>query len=183
MAMSVQILRFFEATRAGCLYRIYVTSVDLLCVKMGRDSIPVPRYSGGGFIAANAEYQNYEEARQAFEREVEEEGQMLDRRGVAGIRIFIKANKRGFQFDADDLHEVRLDYVGKWKRLFFCRPTPAFILDSPADGRLKFCLPAKKDVVIAIHELGRLFGDDLQVNVRLEDYKKALKKYAKIRGA
>src|SRR5262249_28247897 len=110
-------------------------------------------------------------------------GQMLDKRGVAGIRIFIKANDRGYQFDIEDLDEVRLDYVGKWKRLFFCRPNPVLILGSPSYGRLKFRLPAKKDVVIAIHELTRLFGDDLDVNLRLDEYNKALKKYKKIRGA
>lgn len=180
--MSIQILRFFEATHAGCLYRIYVTSVDLLCVKMGRGVIPVPAYSGGGLIAGAAAAQAYEEGKRLFEREVEEEGQMLDKRGVAGIRIFIKANKRGYQFDPEDLEAVRLDYIGKWKRLFFCKPTPVFIVDSPRHGRLKFRLPAKKDVVIALHELKRLFGDDLDVSLRMDDYKKALKKYAKIRG-
>jgi len=179
--MSVQILRFFTATHAGCLYRIYVTSVDLLCVKMGRGIIPVPGYSGGGMLSTAAAAQAYEEGKRLFEREVEEEGQMLDKRGVAGIRVFIKANKRGYEFDPEDLDEVRLDYTGKWKRLFFCSPNPVLILRSPRHGKLKFWLPARKDVVIAMFELKRLFGEGLDINLRLADYKKALKKYEKIR--
>jgi hypothetical protein len=179
--MSVQILRFFEATHAGCFYRIYVTSADLLCVKMGRDRMPVSTYSGGGLLSGMQQAQNFREALEAFQREVEEEGQMLDKRGADGIRIFINANDRGYQFEPEDLEEVRLDYVGKWKRLFFCRPNPMLILRSTTDGKLKFMFPRKKDVIIAMHELKRLFSDDLIIKLRIDEYKKALKNYAKLR--
>lgn len=179
--MSVQILRFFNAIHDGAFYRIYVTAGEILCVKMGRD-IPAGVYSGGGLVGGIAAAQQYAEAKEQFERDIEQEGQMLDKRGEEGIRIFIKANKRGCRFHVEDLDEVRLDATGKWKRFFFLgRPDPVLFLGSAKNGQMMFRLPAKKDLVIAYYELSRLVGDDLTVNLRLDEYRKAIKKYEKMR--
>jgi hypothetical protein len=174
--MPAEMLRFFIGTNAGFLYRIYVTSSDLLCVRMGRSRIPVG--IGAGAAAAQA----YEEAKRNFDREVEEEGHSLAKRGEEGVRVFIRANKRGYCFDPDDLTEIRLDYAGKWKRWFFMSPSPALFLQTKSEN-LKFLLPQKKDVVIALHELQLLLGEDLEVGLRLDDYKKAMKKYEKMRNS
>ncbi|HZZ79460.1 MAG TPA: hypothetical protein VFE62_13130 [Gemmataceae bacterium] len=180
--MRDTILRFFEATNEGFLYRIYVTRIDILCVRMGRSQIPQPIGSTVGIAGAAGAQAAYEEKMGRFEREVEEEGQTLAKRGEDGVRTYIRANDRGYEFDSEELDEVRLDYAGKWKRLFFMSPTPALFL---RDGKDKFIflLPKKKDVVIALHELELLCGDNLEINLRMDDYKKPLKKYAKMRDS
>jgi hypothetical protein len=180
--MRDAILRFFEATNAGFLYRVYVTNIDLLCVRMGRTQIPMPIGSTTGIVGAAGAQAAYEEKKARFDRDIEEEGQSLAKRGEEGIRIYIRANDRGYEFDAEELDEIRLDYVGKWKRIFFMSPNPALFLRG-ADEKMTLLLPKKKDVVIALHELELLCGDKLEVNLRIDEYRKALKKYAKMRDS
>jgi hypothetical protein len=117
-----------------------------------------------------------------YQREIEHEAAVLAKRNAEGIRIFAKANKRGFVASQDDLEEIRIDAIHKWKRFLFMSPNPAFIIQHAALGKRIYEFRAKKDVIIAIYELERLFGDDLEIGLPSEYYQKALKKYRKMQG-
>ena len=173
------ILRFFSATQGRQGYRIYVTPDELLCVRIAGKR--PARAFGGGLVGAVGNENAYQEALAEYERDVESQCADLVRRGVDALRIYIKANKRGYVLDWDDCDEVTLDYVGKWKRWFFGTPEPALIVRHRKVGQVKLRLPEKKDVVIALFELQAMLGDKLQVGLNTDDYKKALRKYEKIR--
>src|SRR5712692_643983 len=113
--MGVEIHRYFDGFYKGFLYHIYVTNIDVLCVRMGRD-VPAAGYHGGGLVGGLAAAQQQQEALRKYEREVKEETDMLAKRDTEGIRTYIKAMKRGYELDPDDLEDVRIDAVGKWKR-------------------------------------------------------------------
>ena len=51
--MGVEINRYFDGFYKGFLYHIYVTKIDVLCVRMGRD-VPAAGYHGGGLVGGLA---------------------------------------------------------------------------------------------------------------------------------
>ena len=112
--MSSSILRYFSAMQGRQGYRIYVTASELLCVRIAGKR--PARAFGGGLVGAVGNENAYQEALAEYERDVDSQCADLVRRGVDAIRIYVKANKRGYILDWDDCDEVTLDYVGKWKR-------------------------------------------------------------------
>ena len=109
---TFRILRYFTVTHNGWLYRIYVTAIDLLCVRIGRSQIPQQGSAGGAVVAGGllggavgagiagaAAHRNNEAALAEFERDVAVESEMLMKRDENGIRAYIKALKRGFDLD------------------------------------------------------------------------------------
>jgi hypothetical protein len=174
--MSDDFPPYFETIYGQYLYRVYVTSVDLIFVELGTRVVWDQINSGLGGAAAAREKQR------EYQREIEHEAAVLAKRNADGIRIFAKANKRGFVAGQDDLEEIRVDAIHQWKRFFFMSPNPAFIIQHVSLGKRVYEFRAKKDVIIAIHELQRLFGDDLEIGLPSEYFQKALKKYRKMQG-
>jgi hypothetical protein len=103
----------------GYLYRIAVTSSDVLFVELGhgRKYTTAPVYNSGGVLGgiAAAEAAQKQEMQN---RDIEEEGEKLDDRNAEALRIYIKAGKRGFKARPEELERVRIDYAnsGKWYR-------------------------------------------------------------------
>lgn len=116
-------------------------------------------------------------------REIEAEGKMLDQRNEEGIRIFIQAGKRGFIARPKELDEACVDLVGRWRYLFFGKPRPAFIFRHRTRGNMTFIFQTKYDAVIGLYELQNLFKRKLDIQLNLKDYKKGLRKYAKMQSS
>ena len=108
--MTLQSPRYFQATHRDTLYRVYVTPFDLLCVRVGREANKTSSagWAGGvigaliggvvgGLIGrsvaekiARPRYADNSVAR--IEWEIEQEGAMLDKRDVKGIRTYHPGN-------------------------------------------------------------------------------------------
>jgi hypothetical protein len=169
---------YFVAHCGGYVYRAYVGAADLLLARVGKIPTANAVAYGGGMVGALAAHNQM----QRDMKEVDGESADLDRCNVDGVRAYIRTHAGGFTARPKDLDEIRLDLVGEWKAWFFGffgKPDPAFILRHRSEGEWTFLFPKKKDVVIALYELGRLFGDQLEVGLPQEEYRKALKKYEK----
>jgi hypothetical protein len=173
--MSEPLLRYFDAIHKPDRYRVYLTDSSLLCVNLGQ----LPAVQGTGMAAAQA----YQEAVESAKWQWQQAAERLGKRNAEGIQIYIKANKCGYVFNVDDLDEVRIGYVNRWKRLFFVTPDPAVIVRHPKHGRHRFIPVEKADVVVALYELQELYGDVVEVDIDVSPYKKALKKYEKLRNS
>ena len=92
--------------------------------------------------------------------------------------------KRGFELHSDDLEEVRINQSGRWRRWFFGNPDPPVLtVRHSSIGKFTFVLRNKKDVVFALCELERLLGDRFDIAFDINDYKKMLTKYKKMRDS
>lgn len=174
--MSEHILRFFHGLVRNTVFRIYVTVSGLLCVRMADR----PAMQRTGLAGAIGDLEEVDK----FNRQMEEMSDMLGKRSADGIRSYLKAGKnRGYILEVDDLEEMSIDYVGKWKIFLFGNRETALILRHRKHGKLTFVLAEKTEMIIALFELREQLGDAVEVAIDTDPYQKGLKKYEKGRNS
>jgi hypothetical protein len=178
----------FLAYHLGQLYQVCVTSRDFVCAALrtvASGKAPRQGAGGGGVLGAMGvspfDVLSDDSGPLDVEGQIERMRETFDTLGADGIRAYVKETNRGFVINPKDLDEAWIDAVGKWKRLFFGRPSPALILNHRKQGKLVFVFRKKHDVVVGVYETDRLLGDHLAIALNLDRYRKAIRKYEKMR--
>ena len=135
-----------------------------------------------GAAAYQIALERYEAELAKFDTQALVDGAELARRGEVGIRIFLEATKKkGFVLERADWRGLSMEHIGFWKRFAWCKPSTALIVDHKKRGPVTFIFSKKADIVTAVSELERAFGDDFSVHVKTDIYTKAMKKYEQSR--
>lgn len=120
--------------------------------------------------------------RAIFERSVSEMDAYLCKCDLEEIRSYVSEKKCGYAITAKKV-EAKIDNIGKWRRFFFGKPIPTLIIEHPSKSRMTLVFRKRADIVIGLYELEQLLGDKLEIELSMDDYEKALKKYQEMREA
>jgi hypothetical protein len=166
---------FFHACVPGIsenhhrLYRIYITSADLLVFAIGRGAVSMgevmartrrerlPQVGIAGAIAAREEAKELELAKRVAE---------LDAADEATLREYAASGDAAFQVTPQDVKWMSLDSPSLWYRWFNSVEHQAvwkFALRS--QGRWDFALPSMRDARRAAEWLPQIFPDQVKVNL------------------
>ncbi len=183
------------AAVCGCyMYKIYVTSSNVLFVQLGSglkyksDNTTTGDAANSMIMSAlfgqagAARVRDGQLDRQReIDRKIEEEADQAPNTNAKGVRFNIKVRKRGFIARPRDLLRVRIDqlYANSWKRFLLGRSKPALFIDHVDLGEMVFVFRGKFDLIVALCELKRLLGDELEIDLPKRFYGKSVTKYRK----
>jgi hypothetical protein len=160
---------------SNCLmYRLYVTASDCLVFRLGRGDFsfgqvvppprPTPLLFHRGAIAALAIHRQQEKER----RQLEERLKYLDAADEDALRGYAKARwDESFLAGPRDMRSITIDPPSLWYR-FGCGVAHEGVLKfwHRTEGEMSMALPTAGDARRAVEGMTRLFGNEVEVNLR-----------------
>jgi hypothetical protein len=164
---------FFEGRRLPTwtsdrhLYRVYITSRDLLLIDVGSEARPANAavvtgaVVGGliGALVASALVGN--KTRNPLADRLRE----LDLADERELRHIAREDAGCFAAGPDDVEELRLDGPSGWRRFFGNKHEARLTLRHRREGRLVLELPTFRDVSRATEELPKLFWEVIMIDL------------------
>jgi hypothetical protein len=164
---------FFEGRRLPTwtsdrhLYRVYITSRDLLLIDIGSEARPAnPAVITGavvggliGALVASALVDN--KTRNPLADRLRE----LDLADERELRHIAREDAGCFTAGPDDVEELRLNGPSAWRRFFGNKHEVRLTLRHRREGRLVLELPTFRDVSRATEELPKLFWEVLMIDL------------------